>query len=244
MKYPRVSVLIATYNRGSTYLPLALHSVLSQDYSNFEVIVIDDASTDCTPQVLDKFYKLFRARNIEFSAFRLAENSGYQNVPYNMGIYNAAGDYIAYLDDDNEWMPTHLSRMMEEFESDLSIDIVYCWRKYINEGDHKERDIEPHPPEWDVAQEFIRHGNGLIDNSDIIHSRGAAYLVHSKFGYICDPNERRYGDLSLQIKLIAIGCKGKQVPEELTRYRWHGENLGVTRPVVDVAAVSIEKLQQ
>lgn len=235
---------MATYNRGSSYLPLALHSILNQDYRDFEVIVIDDASTDNTPQVLEKFWKLFRARDIPFNAFRLKDNTGYQNVPYNMGIYNASGDYIAYLDDDNEWMPTHLSRMMDEFDKDLSLDIVYCWRKYINEGEHKERDIEPHPPEWEVAREFIKHGNGLIDNSDIIHSRGAAYLVQHTFGYICDPNERRYGDLSLQIKLIKIGCRGKLVPEELTRYRWHGANLGVIRPVVDVAAIGIEKFKE
>ncbi len=219
----KVSVIVSTYNRGSDFLPLALASILKQDYTDYEVIVADDASTDCTPDVLKTYSRKFTKKGVPFTAFRLEKNSGYQCIPKNMAIYVATGDYIAYLDDDNEWMPDHLSTMMKEFDDKLELDLVYCWRKYI--GDGKSIDVDPHPPNWNLSSRSIMAGINCIDTSDIIHSRGLAYMVYDKYNDIWDENERRFGDLTLLSRMIMVGARGKLVPKELTKYRWHDNNL-------------------
>ena len=240
-EYPRVSVIVSTYNRGERLLPLALDSILEQDYGDFEVIVMDDASTDCTSDVLNNYYTKFAKRDVELRAGRLSNNSGYQCVPKNMAIYMAKGDYIAYLDDDNEWMKKHLSRMMSEFDKSSELDLVYCWRKYIKDG-HEGLKVDGHPPDWEKARLMITAFANCIDTSDMIHSRGLAYLVYDKYEQIWGEDEMRYGDLHLLRRFIQVGARAKVVPEELTRYRWHGDNLMITRPLATVTPATVDEV--
>ena len=240
--WPSVSVIISTYNRGATYLSLALQSVFDQTYSKFEVIVVDDASDDNghTADTLERFSKKALQRNIEFRAFRLSKNSGYQCIPKNMGIYNACGDYIAYLDDDNEWTHDHLTELMKPFKHNIELDLTYCWRMYIGESG---QEINPHPPEWDKACQSIMANANCIDTSDIVHSRGLAYAVYDRYGDIWCEDDMRFGDLTLLKRIILSGGRGQLVPKELTKYRWHGKNLMLTRPVMNVSGVDVEDVQ-
>jgi glycosyltransferase involved in cell wall biosynthesis len=208
----------------------ALDSVCEQTHKDFEVVVADDASTDGTPDVLESAYDKFRKRSVTLKALRLTENSGYQCVPKNMAIYASRGDYIAYLDDDNLWDATHLEKLHSPFIDNLELDLTYCWRRYEGEGGI---DIDPHPPEWEKAAPYIKRVANLIDTSDIMHSRGLAYLSFFHFQCIWNENERRFGDHSLLKRFIALGARGRLVPEELTTYRWHGNNLMVTRPIME-----------
>jgi glycosyltransferase involved in cell wall biosynthesis len=102
---PLVSVIIPTYNRG-WILRDAIESVLSQDFKNFELIVVDDGSTDDTPSILsdyeDRLVSVFQ-KNSGVSAAR------------NKGIIKASGRYIAFLDSDDEWLPEKLSKQMDFF---------------------------------------------------------------------------------------------------------------------------------
>jgi glycosyltransferase involved in cell wall biosynthesis len=103
----RVSVIIPTYNRGWT-IGEAVDSVLAQDYREFELIVVDDGSTDNTPEILDAYggtIKVFRQENKGVSAAR------------NRGIAEASGRFIAFLDSDDLWLPQKLSRQVEFFNT-------------------------------------------------------------------------------------------------------------------------------
>ena len=95
-----VSIIMPTYNRAHI-LPRAIESVLNQSYQNFELIIIDDGSSDDTYRVM-KSYKDQRIRYIRYT-----ENYG-QSHARNVGINMAKGEYIAFLDSDNEWIPSHL----------------------------------------------------------------------------------------------------------------------------------------
>lgn len=130
--FPKVSVIISTFNRPAL-LGKALASVHAQEFGDFEVIVVDDASpdTEAVRSVLDKWHAEFEVRDIDLIAFRLDENSGYQCMPKNKGIEWARGDYIAYLDDDNTWRPEHLKLLIEGIEADLSTDLVYSRCHYV-----------------------------------------------------------------------------------------------------------------
>jgi len=100
---PQVSVIIPTYNRG-WIIKEAIDSVLAQDYTEFELIVVDDGSTDHTSDVLDSYgddIKVLFQKNKGVSAAR------------NLGIAEASGKFIAFLDSDDLWLPQKLALQIE-----------------------------------------------------------------------------------------------------------------------------------
>jgi glycosyltransferase involved in cell wall biosynthesis len=107
-KGPLFSVVIATYNRAGL-LPRAITSVLSQTYQNFELIVVDDCSTDNTEEVVGAFKKDGR-----IIYHRLIENKG-PSAARNKGLDLAKGDYIAFLDSDDELLPGALETAVSKF---------------------------------------------------------------------------------------------------------------------------------
>ncbi len=105
---PLVSVVIPAYNRAEL-LTRALRSVQAQAYPAIETIVVDDGSTDSTPQVVRAFEGSGTMR-IVYLRHAERRNGG---AARNSGILAARGDYIAFLDSDDEWLPDHLARKLE-----------------------------------------------------------------------------------------------------------------------------------
>ncbi len=106
---PLFSIIIPTYNRGYI-LSKAIESVLKQNFSNWELIVVDDGSTDNTPQVVKSFLTDKR-----ISYIRLPDNRGV-NYARNIGISKAKGKYIVPLDSDNQLLENALKTILQEFE--------------------------------------------------------------------------------------------------------------------------------
>jgi glycosyltransferase involved in cell wall biosynthesis len=109
MPSPRVTVIIATYN-WSTVLPYAIKSVLAQTMRDFELIVVGDACTDDSEQVVAAI-KDPRVRWIN-----LAVNTGHQSGPNNRGLQEARGEFIAYLGHDDLWLAHHLQCMTDSLD--------------------------------------------------------------------------------------------------------------------------------
>jgi glycosyltransferase involved in cell wall biosynthesis len=101
---PRVSVIIPTCNRAEL-VERAIRSVFSQTYTDIEILVSDDASTDNTPQVI----RSFTDPRIRYT--RYEKNRGVIEVR-NDAVKNSTGSYIAFLDDDDEWLPTKLEKQL------------------------------------------------------------------------------------------------------------------------------------
>ena len=115
---PTVSVIIPTYNRAHL-IGMAVQSVLEQSYQDFEIIVVDDASTDNTGEVVRSF-KDERIRYI-----RHKKNKG-AAAARNTGIKAARGEYIAFQDSDDKWLPEKLEKQMKVFENaPLEVGVVY-----------------------------------------------------------------------------------------------------------------------
>src|SRR5512139_1572721 len=108
-KNPLVSVVIPTYNCGGL-VERAVHSVLSQTYSDLEVIIVDDASTDDTGDRL----KALQQVDHRVRYFRYDSNRGSQ-AARNTGIRLSKGKFLAFLDSDNEWLPGKLQRQITLF---------------------------------------------------------------------------------------------------------------------------------
>ncbi|MBW2604349.1 MAG: glycosyltransferase [Deltaproteobacteria bacterium] len=120
----QVSVIIPTYNRGRI-IKEAIDSVLAQDYTEFELIVVDDGSTDHTSEVLDSYgnvIKVLSQKNKGVSAAR------------NRGIAEASGKYIAFLDSDDLWLSRKLSVQIEFFNQTPDALICQTEEVWIRNG--------------------------------------------------------------------------------------------------------------
>jgi glycosyltransferase involved in cell wall biosynthesis len=114
----KVSVIILTYNRAR-YLRRAVRSVLSQTYQDFEVVVVDDASTDETPEVVRGF------QDPRIRYFRHDTNRG-ESGSRNTGIQYSVGEYVAFLDDDDAWLPQKLAMQVKLLDtSPIEVGAVY-----------------------------------------------------------------------------------------------------------------------
>ncbi len=113
-----VSIVIPTYNRPE-YLKKAIKTVLAQTYENTEIIIVDDASEADNKKVIDSF------NDKQVFYFRNEKRSG---APFsrNKGIRETKGEYIAFLDDDDEWKPEKLEKQLKEFEN-KNIGLVVCY---------------------------------------------------------------------------------------------------------------------
>lgn len=133
---PTVSVIVPTYNRAG-FLPRALDSVLAQTYRDFELIVVDDHSNDNTGRVVAEFTRDDRVR-----VFRHDRNLG-ASAALNSGINVARGEFVAFLDDDDVWLPEKLGAQMELFQGvGHNVGLVYGWRHHmVSESDQPVRTI-------------------------------------------------------------------------------------------------------
>lgn len=124
------SVIMPTYNREKT-IQAALDSVISQSYQNWELIIVDDGSTDNTVQIVKEFISQHSTRPI--ALVELEKNSGV-SIARNTGLAKARGEIIAYLDSDNTWEPEFLLIMVNTLIDNPWAQVAYCgdkiWQHY------------------------------------------------------------------------------------------------------------------
>lgn len=113
---PRVSVIIPAYNAAAT-IAGTVDSVLAQTFQDFEIICVDDGSTDATLAIVQQYGS--RVRLIE------QPNSG-PAAARNNGARHSSGEYLAFLDADDVWMPAFLERSIAALDADPALSLVYC----------------------------------------------------------------------------------------------------------------------
>jgi glycosyltransferase involved in cell wall biosynthesis len=115
---PLVSVAVSTWNRADL-VGRAVRSVLAQTFGDFELLVVDDGSTDATPDVI------CRIEDSRLRYIRHDQNRGI-SCTRNTAITRARGEWMAFLDDDNEWAADYLERQLALAASRPGADVVYC----------------------------------------------------------------------------------------------------------------------
>lgn len=190
--YPLVSVVIPTYGR-SNLLNRAIDSVLDQTYNNIEIIVVDDNNPDSkhreyTENLLQKYIE-----NHEILYIKHQKNSG-GSAARNTGIKLSKGEYIALLDDDDEWFSHKLEQQISYFESlNTNVGVIYC--SYILQ-------------EYDGSKEYIRTEKGDLTKDLLMlqFDPGASSTlvfrknILEKIGYF-DESFERHQDLEILIRL-------------------------------------------
>ncbi|SFE55271.1 glycosyltransferase family 2 protein [Alteribacillus iranensis] len=128
MEYLLVSVIITTYKRDKKVLKRAIDSVLNQTYTSFELIVVDDngLNNEFQKGVEEVVNSVKTIKDIKLIKHEM--NQGAQKAR-NTGIKNASGKYIAFLDDDDEWLDRKLELQIDKFRdtADDDLGLVYCW---------------------------------------------------------------------------------------------------------------------
>ena len=120
----KISVIIPTYNRKKT-LARAIQSVINQSLSPFEILIVDDGSNDGTEEwVKDNF------QNIKY----IYQNNHGVSSARNIGIENAYGDWVAFLDSDDEWLPNKLYEQVKAIDSNPEIKFFHTNEIWIRNG--------------------------------------------------------------------------------------------------------------
>ena len=120
----KVSVIFTSYNHGK-FLRESLQSVLSQTYKDFEVVVVDDYSTDSTYKVLLEYAK----RDVRFKILKNERKKGACGAR-NTGLYHATSDLIQFFDSDDEMKPELLSELYNNLSID--VDVITCWTNVVD----------------------------------------------------------------------------------------------------------------
>ncbi|OYU80794.1 MAG: hypothetical protein CFE23_07445 [Flavobacterium sp. BFFFF1] len=200
MKNPAISVILPVYN-CEKYIAEALGSILNQAFANFEVFVIDDASTDATLDVISKF------NDPRIKLITKAKNTGYTDS-LNMGLKFANGKYIARMDGDDIAMPDRFEKQYRLMEDRPDIIVCGTWLSIIA----SERVIQ-NPENHEQILLQLLYKNPIGHPSVFIRKDAITSLEYDKFK---EPAE----DYDLWSKMIWLG-HFYNIQQPLMQYRQH-----------------------
>ncbi|MED3941487.1 glycosyltransferase family A protein [Priestia megaterium] len=204
-KKPLVSVVIPTYNR-ELQVKKTIKSVLKQTYSNFEIIIVDDASTDNTEQTV----RAIHDDRIRF--IKLSVNS-HGTLPRNTGIKESKGEYIALLDSDDEWVPTKLEKQMEFIQKNKNKSNIMCFTNSILRNDKGERIVKNSSlKDNEDIMDYIFVGGNLVQTSTFLFPSGIGKKT------LFNPTLKKHQDWDFCLRLRDNGVNFVLLPEPLTIY--------------------------
>lgn len=144
----RVTVLVAAYNAGK-YLEACLYSLVNQTLKNIQIVCIDDASTDSTPVILNKY----ASKDSRIKILKRSENAG-QAVARNMGIEVADGDYITMVDADDYLSSDALEKAVNILDADPETGSVLLKLVYVNGTEETPYPMRSDKNEWSGEEAF------------------------------------------------------------------------------------------
>ena len=213
---PLVSVIVTTFNRREL-ARRAVKSVLSQTYENFECIVVDDRSTDGT---LDNLMDL--AQNDERVRLISHIENRHLSKSRNTGIFVSSGEFVAFLDDDDEWLSSKIEKQIELIKNSSSeLGLVYCWMNYYDGNSKKIK--ERHPNHRGFIFSKVLESQPLGNGSTFLVKKN----VFEDVGYFDEDLKRGIdGDF---IRRLCYKYKVDFVPAVLVKYYTDHGNVRITR---------------
>lgn len=199
---PIVSVILTTFNRAEL-LPRVIDSVLHQTFTGFELLIVDDFSQDQTSEII----RTFNDDRIKY--VRHGENRGL-SAARNTGIFHAIGEYIAFLDDDDEWIPTKIEKQVRHIQRlPESVGMVYCWMNY-HEGNRVVS--ERHPKLRGNIFMYVLENQPLGNGSTFLVRRS---VINNIGGFDETLNRGIDGDF---VRRVCLKYEVDFVPEVLVKY--------------------------
>ncbi|MEX0997221.1 MAG: glycosyltransferase family 2 protein [Flavobacteriaceae bacterium] len=205
---PLISVVTPVYN-AALFLEETIQSVINQTYSHWELILVDDCSTDTSIEIA----KGYSEKDSRIKTFQLSENQG-AGIARNRGIKEAAGSYIAFLDADDLWFPEKLQKQLD-FMINNNCNICYSSYQLMNEdGSLQPKLIEALP---NLTYKKLLKSN-YIGNLTGIYNADA-------LGKIYAPKIRKRQDWALWLSALKIENKALGIKEPLAYYRHRKDSI-------------------
>ena len=212
---PIVSVVMPVYN-CSLYLAEAIESILSQTFSDFEFIIIDDGSIDGSLDIIRSFSKID-------TRIRVLENKVNKGIFFsrNIGLVESCGKYIAVMDSDDISLPTRFEKQVNYLEIYPEIDVLGTQKINIDEEGRKSQPskyfLSPSLVNWGLLFGYSLCHSSLMLRKDIIDEGGFRYHT-----------EQVAQDFDLLIRLSSE-YKIANLPESLLLFRIHGNNISIRK---------------
>lgn len=217
---PLFSILLTTYNR-SIFLPRAIHSVLRQRFTDFELIIVDDYSTDDTPMVVATF------TDPRITYLRHTHNQGVSTTR-NTGIQHAQGEYICFLDDDDEYLADYLQEIYQFLQNNKQPFIGFIWTGIASV----------------YASNNIAHGKTMIKEEywNLSKEKNLLYLARVAFYGITfhrqcftrvglfNPELHFGEDVDIIFRLLSAGLSHAAIPKVLINIHIH-EHSSLSRSI-------------
>lgn len=204
----RISVVMPCYN-AAPYVEEAVRCVMEQTWPEVELIVVDDGSSDHSEDLLQRLAEEYPER------IRLLHTSRLGPYPArNLGLKHCHGQFIAFLDADDWWLPDTLEKLHGAL-ADNAVDLAYCGWQNVGEGIKSEPYVPPEYEADDPVATFVRTCPWPI------HAALVTRAVVDRLGGF---SERRFSsmDYDFWLRALALTRRIKRVPEVLAFYRWHG----------------------
>ena len=213
---PLVSIIIPTYNRAED-LKRALQSVFDQTFTNWEVVIVDNHSVDDTDSLIKSF------NNQKIKLFKI-HNSGIISASRNLGLKHALGEYIAFLDSDDWWLPKKLEESIKYMIQ--GADIVYHDLFYVTKSDQRFnwRRVRGRKLKSPVFYDLLESGNALPNSSVVVRKK----LLNEIKGLSEDKDMVSSEDYDAWLRIARISEKFQKIPDVLGFYWAGGGN--VTNP--------------
>lgn len=207
---PRISVIMPTYNRAR-FLGDAIRSVLAQTLTDFEVIVVDDGSTDNTSEIV----RAFADPRVKYLR---QDNQGPAGARNN-GIRASTGEYVSFLDSDDTFLPRKLEIQARALDLEYDLGLVAGGYEFIDEGGRLLREERP----W-IGRPSLDLPTILLGGVAPVHAVMVRREWLDRVGSF-DASFRAAEDMDLWYRLSLAGCRMDWVPATVCRYRIHRRNM-------------------
>lgn len=210
-KQPLISIITPSYNSES-YIEICIQSIIKQSYINWELIIIDDNSSDSSISIINNL----RSLDDRIKLISLKENKG-SAYARNIGIECSKGEYIAFLDSDDVW---HKDKLLKQVNFMLKNNILFSYTSYYiidSQGNILKEKTSP------LSTNYLD-----MLKSCKIGCLTAMYNT-SILGKIFMPNIRKRQDLGLWLKILKITDSAYCLDEPLAFYRIHKESLSANK---------------
>lgn len=218
MEYPLFTIIMSTYNRKDL-LPQAIQSVLGQTFCDFELLVIDNGSTDGTSEVVQ------RMRDSRLKYILNPRPTKSCDAPRNLGIHLARGPLISFIDDDERWYPQRLEKVKMVFEENPEIFVV-CHNEIIR-IDGKIKEIwKGGPKAYNIYETLLYERPCLLAGATTIK----AEFLRKLGGFVLKKEYDAAADYDLWLRLAKEDVKIHFLDEILAEYLITGRNWSILDP--------------
>lgn len=210
----KVSIITPTYN-SSKFISNTVKSVLNQTFTDWEYLIIDDGSTDNTVALVNEFIK----KDPRIKLLKTPKNSGGPATPKNIGVENSKGEYVAFLDHDDEWLPQKLEKQVKVFEEskDEKLGLVSSFLNIRNKNGNLEYRHKKNY-KGDVIKQ-LANGNFIVTSSCIM----TKLSILKEVG-LFDQRFKTSDDWDMWLRISKLGYNFDFIHEYLVNYITHDSN--------------------